>query len=606
MRGNRLAFAVLIVLAVIAAALLTFGQGDDPAGPDDAPEKDAAYDIVYVLDGGVQNPLNPTSYVPGTTTELHDPRYPDDLMVFDSWYLDSGLTQPVESIGADFAGDLTLYAGWSESLSGKGLEFLVSGTYSGGTLANYTVGGSVSYEYLSYDPDRGYLRSVDRNLEYTSALDGFTDAGTEIGWTGEDGSDAEWSLLGKEGLDTVYGPRECEVYRTVHDDGTVETQWIAEGWIPCMAVIDFRGPYSQTYITLTLLEVYDVEPRDSVRLSVFADRGLTVTGSGSYTPGETVTVSATTGPGTTFDGWYDRDGELLSRSSTMEVDVGAEDLEVYAMNTADPDLTLQGAGTVSDPGLGMVGLWTVHGPDGTSETFEGFVSDHVFAPGGYLVTFEDPDGLTYLVFSLTVDGYVTVPYEWSYGGRTYLYDLDILYSDLLRYRGLYDVSQRCQDVSGNHVRDATFATCDDRYVVELAAHFSSVTAGWSDQERVGFVLSFCQSVGYEDDRIHMGHEEYWKFPVETLYDHGGDCEDTSILMASICRAMGYDSALLIFPGHMAAGVHFLTDDGGLSWFYLLSDPAMTEYYYCETTSAEFSVGVRPAGLDTSTVYIVIV
>ena len=210
------------------------------------------------------------------------------------------------------------------------------------------------------------------------------------------------------------------------------------------------------------------------------------------------------------------------------------------------------------------------------------------------------------MFTVSVDGYVTVSYEWSYGGSAYSYDLDILHSDLVHYRGLYDVQQRQQDIPGDHRRDATFVTYADPYVVELATHFSAVTQGWSHLDRVGFVLSFCQSVGYEDDYICMGCEEYWKFPVETLYDPGGDCEDTSILMAAICRAMGYDSSLLLFPGHMAAGVHLDTDEQGLSWFYLLNDPEQKEFYYCETTAAGYRVGEIPSNVDTYDVHMVVV
>jgi len=47
-----------------------------------------------------------------------------------------------------------------------------------------------------------------------------------------------------------------------------------------------------------------------------------------------------------------------------------------------------------------------------------------------------------------------------------------------------------------------------------------------------------------------------KYPVETPVERG-DCEDKSILLAAILRALGYRTALLVFPddpGHMAVGV----------------------------------------------------
>ena len=50
--------------------------------------------------------------------------------------------------------------------------------------------------------------------------------------------------------------------------------------------------------------------------------------------------------------------------------------------------------------------------------------------------------------------------------------------------------------------------------------------------------------------------EYPRYPVETLFDRGGDCEDTSILTATILYEMGYDVALLILEddNHCAIGI----------------------------------------------------
>lgn len=86
MKMNRKAIAAMVAVVVAVAAIgIVYTITDD------------RYDITYVLNGGTQNDLNPTSYEAGTTTELYDP-YNDD-MVFVSWYLDEALTTPVVSIG---------------------------------------------------------------------------------------------------------------------------------------------------------------------------------------------------------------------------------------------------------------------------------------------------------------------------------------------------------------------------------------------------------------------------------------------------------------------------------------------------------------------------
>ena len=277
------------------------------------------------------------------------------------------------------------------------------------------------------------------------------------------------------------------------------------------------------------------------------------------------------------------------------------------MNTVDPDVELDTDGSLTGREYTETSVWNVYDSDGSNvATFTGDPSFHVFDQAGeYTVTSADAENGVYRIFTVQVDGITTIQYEWQWNGTTYTTSLDILYSDVQYYRDYYDVSQRQQDIYGGHQRDVTFVTYTDEYVVELAAKLVNLMDdGMSDYERVDFVLAFCQGIGYEDDQIYMGYEEYWKFPLETLYDHGGDCEDTSILMAALCKAMGYESSLLLLPGHMAAGVHFDTDLE-LGGYYFTSDPQKV-YYYCETTSTGFHVGEIPTNMMNETPTMVVV
>ena len=96
--------------------------------------------------------------------------------------------------------------------------------------------------------------------------------------------------------------------------------------------------------------------------------------------------------------------------------------------------------------------------------------------------------------------------------------------------------------------------------------------------------------------MFTGYEEYWKYPVETLYDQGGDCEDTSILFSAIAEAMGYNTSLLLFPGHMAAGVD-LDGNYGISKTYF--ETGGYRFYYCETTATGYHVGDKPSNVSNS-------
>jgi len=83
--------------------------------------------------------------------------------------------------------------------------------------------------------------------------------------------------------------------------------------------------------------------------------------------------------------------------------------------------------------------------------------------------------------------------------------------------------------------------------------------------------------------------EYPRYPVETLVD-GGDCEDKSVLLAAVLRAMGYRTALLLFndnPGHMAVGV----ECAGCPGSYYQKDGV--NYFYLESTHPGWSVGEIP-------------
>lgn len=82
----------------------------------------------------------------------------------------------------------------------------------------------------------------------------------------------------------------------------------------------------------------------------------------------------------------------------------------------------------------------------------------------------------------------------------------------------------------------------------------------TNPEYATFLINFCQSSGHTgdgnmkyllDSKTH-GTEEYWNYPVETLYHMGGDCEDTSILTAALLTAAGFDSGIALLPGHAMA------------------------------------------------------
>lgn len=112
---------------------------------------------------------------------------------------------------------------------------------------------------------------------------------------------------------------------------------------------------------------------------------------------------------------------------------------------------------------------------------------------------------------------------------------------------------------------------------------------WNRQDRVDFVLSFVQSLPYTLDDVTTGYDEFRRYAVETLIEGGGDCEDTTILVAAILRGLGEKAALIFTPGHIAIGVS--GDFTGSSLTY-----NGIKYFYCETTGTGWTVGKLPASV----------
>jgi hypothetical protein len=98
----------------------------------------------------------------------------------------------------------------------------------------------------------------------------------------------------------------------------------------------------------------------------------------------------------------------------------------------------------------------------------------------------------------------------------------------------------------------------------------------SDDEYLELIAVYVQSLRYETREQNPS-----KFPIETVVDRAGDCDDKSLLLAGLLSREGYPVAVLLFgpEAHMAIGVG--SDD------YLYKN---TGYAFLETTNYSF-VGV---------------
>jgi len=78
--------------------------------------------------------------------------------------------------------------------------------------------------------------------------------------------------------------------------------------------------------------------------------------------------------------------------------------------------------------------------------------------------------------------------------------------------------------------------------------------GFNEIQRRDFIISFIQSLPHNRGGSVHDYDNYPKYPIQTLYDGGGDSQDTSILLASILRLLGLQAVLIETPDHYMVGL----------------------------------------------------
>ena len=200
---------------------------------------------------------------------------------------------------------------------------------------------------------------------------------------------------------------------------------------------------------------------------------------------------------------------------------------------------------------------------------------------------DEPDAQMSYSIATSYFGYAKT-YTWNYGGKEYemSYNFNpIIYASY--------VSQDHRITSEDDYIE--FATPDDETMILISEQLHRIANenALSINEEAQYLLSFVQSLKYAQDNVTAGIGEYPRFPVETLVDELGDCEDTSILLITIAEILGIDAVLILIPdafpdaGHAAVG---LALDNFSGTYYELDG---IQYFYAETTAAGWQIGEVP-------------
>ncbi|MBS3136955.1 hypothetical protein J4232_00855 [Candidatus Woesearchaeota archaeon] len=157
-----------------------------------------------------------------------------------------------------------------------------------------------------------------------------------------------------------------------------------------------------------------------------------------------------------------------------------------------------------------------------------------------------------------------------------------------------------------------YVTYDDATIKHIA---TSISNGCKTNEcTVNTIMKFVHQQLYDQTATEEeDNKDYIKYPIETLVERSGDCEDLAILAAALMKAKGIDVALLNFysppgekSGHMAVGVV-----GKFNGTYFPFDGR--KYYYTEATGtnwldnqAKWKVGTFPDSDKYKTAHVYVI
>jgi len=173
-------------------------------------------------------------------------------------------------------------------------------------------------------------------------------------------------------------------------------------------------------------------------------------------------------------------------------------------------------------------------------------------------------------------------FKWSYKNWEFTWEIRIPVSHYFGYAMIPLEERRSLGYD-------MMVTHDDPIIQSLASVLikKAKELGFNEYDTANFILTFVQDHYLKDDEM-TPYDEYPKFPIETLVEGGGDCEDSSIFYAALMRAAGYDVVLISLPRHMAVGVALSQQIPGSYVRYNGKN-----YYYAETTGSGWLLGMVP-------------
>ena len=178
---------------------------------------------------------------------------------------------------------------------------------------------------------------------------------------------------------------------------------------------------------------------------------------------------------------------------------------------------------------------------------------------------------------------IELRYTWRYAGRTW----SLTHRFSTEHYQFFRTRPRILDYMeyAEYIHDSR----DDGQLQSLIDELERLAAdaGLSIWEKLNLVIAFVQSIPYVEEPC-----EYPRYPLETLVECKGDCEDAAILAAALLQQMRFEVVLLAFreENHMALGIRVVPPTPVEHPTYTWNGGA---YYYLEPTSVGWEIGDIP-------------
>ncbi|PKM76636.1 MAG: hypothetical protein CVU90_11835 [Firmicutes bacterium HGW-Firmicutes-15] len=183
-------------------------------------------------------------------------------------------------------------------------------------------------------------------------------------------------------------------------------------------------------------------------------------------------------------------------------------------------------------------------------------------------------------------------YEWNYKSQHWKWDPKFSTKDitdlLASYHDMAHPHHSRMDYLNTYCINTTPSEKELLSTVANCFKNGESDSSYDNYDIVCNVIAFVQSFTYISDSASTGFDEYPRYPLETLFDREGDCEDTAILVATLIRELGYGTALIFFDDHCAVGLKGADTLPGT--YYMVNG---VRYYYVETTAKGWGIGQLP-------------